>query len=168
MNNAQKAAIAVAAVATPLVIYFGFSTEQHIVDHCTAITSIHMEANYSETTLERDFEGNLIPETDYWDEVVSDKYYVEQYNLDVVDSNVDPVIKGIVAYPPENFPYLTGASFHPDFDNFRKVQTAKLRQHFDNGDTITINHNSYSTCYHSIGQPATVKYWYGISYGVGA
>ncbi len=162
----KEVSITIGVIVLLFFIVYGFNTKTLETSFCSSESTIFMQANFSEINSGYDFEGNYYSETDYWDERVSEKYYVRMHNLEVNDANIEYTLNGDIAYPSTNFHYSKAAQKHSDFDNFSLKKSSTILQHFTNGEYVSINNNSYSQCYLSINEPTKVKYWYSIAYGI--
>jgi len=164
----RKREVLIAAGVTVLAIFIGvgFNSKIHETAQCSALSTIKMIANYSETTTAIDMEGNPYIDTDYWTEDASNTYYVEMLNLDVIKSNIAHTMSGNIAVPIGEFQYDETMKRDRHFDSFSVNRNSEIHQSFADGEYVSIKPSQYEECFLNIGSMVEVKYWYQFAYGV--
>ena len=145
-------------------VWYGFNTEQHKIVQCKAVTSKWVSAEYSDTTVGLDMEGNLTTDTDYWSEPASDVFTI--YTVDGVIQPTDlqySVQYGDIAVPiyPSRLEIM---SKNVDFDNFQNHESNQYYVFFEDGDYATHGLSVHPTCMERMKfeKLVTVNVWYGI------
>lgn len=145
-----SAVIAIAAGA----VWLGYGDDVYEVRTCTSKVSKFVLANFSETSLEVDYEGKTYMDTDYWELAAS------------------PVVSTVRINEPPDYPAMpqhdVSMSRMRHFDNFSFRTKSDLTIMATLFGEVTIFSEGISkapACLRKVGQLITVKDWYGITYG---
>jgi len=149
-----------------IFIYSGFNVKIKTVSGCTSHAEAFMQANFSEVTIEINYEGYPEASTDYWDERVSDIRHVRMNEYEIVSTNSSYNTVNGISTPKTDFDYDKSASRKSNFDDFSLNYSHDLSQHFKDGDKISISSSEYEKCNNNLNKQIFVKHWYFFSYGV--
>lgn len=164
-----KYKIAIAIVIILKILGLGFLSKPDTVIISRIDTShvCYQIANYSETIVSVDVDGHAYLDTDYWNEQVSESWFIDTtYDYDgffVIDyyGNVKSKLK--VDDPP-----ITIEHTKNNFDDYTIISKLNIMMWFDtNGnkeDFISVKPSEYSKACSMIGKSVKVKTWYGIRY----
>lgn len=158
--------IAVSCLVT-IIIFSGFSEKMYKVAECRATVNRYVTAEYSETSVSMDMDGNTYIDTDYWSEAASDTYRITTINGELASNDFDGSSISHKAFYPPMPQWDKSMSSHTDFDSFRK--------HTDTGLSVLININGESdqfsspisdnpNCIAKLNGTIIVDTWYGITY----
>jgi len=165
-RNKQIVLFVSIAAITALLIYLGFNTQMYKTELCTSTQTVKMVAEFSDTTMVVDYDGNAYPKTDYWSEDASMTYYVEMVNHTIVGTNaVYHTVSGI-AYPLDTFDYSKSAKQDLGFDRFKLKKSSTIHQHISGNDYVSISRSQYMSCIENIGKWVKVRKWYMFAYGI--
>jgi len=152
------------------IFFYGFDSKDSLVKRCDSTYSKYVVANYSETTMAIDMDGNVYSDYDSWTEPASDVFRVITVN-GVLNgqSDVFEVIKNGDYYLPKNMPpHDQAMKRERDFDNFSFLSKSNLEIYIysENGGHDKFNEpiSDTSLCISKIDQYVVVKTWYSISY----
>ena len=152
LNEHQIFGICAAVLA--IFIWLGFGSADYKIDTCYSTVSRYVTAEYSETTIGIDMEGDTYMETDYWSEPASEVYAEDALNEHVV-------------YPPMPKHYKSMASDY-DFDSFQFHTDTNLLIRASNTEESTRFNESISQvagCLNNLNTTVVVKTWWTITYG---
>lgn len=163
--------IVAGVIVLVLFIWNGYGEYETYIERCSVEASRHWEANFSETTIGLDFEGEIDYDTETWSETASDRYYVSTVNRDLVSSY--PKDKTFmtqsgfyyIKMPNKDYSFRSQAHFSRYSDMSRIVAKVQL---YD--ETVTIDFKSYEKHLKMMEkrQPIIVNTWYGMGYSTNA
>lgn len=172
ITSEQKKFGAIAAAVVALIaIFLGFGKEMARIDQCYATAEKWVTAEYSETSMQMDFDGNMYLDTDYWSEYASPIYHVATINgTDIISSHkgvpVTLMKRGYYSPPMPKVDgnYNTGSTFD-GYDKHLKtnLRVTVIRNGFESdyfNDPISDN----PRCIERLGSLVAIKTWYSIVY----
>lgn len=170
MKTQTKQALAVTAgIAGIVAIFLGFGKEMARIDQCYATVEKHITAEYSESSMQMDFDGNWYLDTDYWSEYASLIYHVATINgVDVISSHkiTSTLMTNGAYYPP--MPLVDGNYKTSSFDRYQKHTKTNLRVTVIRGDGESDYFNDPISdnprCVERLGNLVVVKTWFGMTY----
>lgn len=163
--NSDEFHYAGAIIVIAFIIWFGYGSTHLKVDSCYTYSTVHMSAEFSETTTGIDYDGKIYIETDYWSEEASIVYFIEMENEKIIASNTDNIFyNGSVALPTNSFPYDESYKNRNNFYKFEIKMNSLIKQYFTNDDKVTIEMSEYKNCLDNVGKVISVNTWYTITY----
>lgn len=134
-------------------VFVGFDVKQYKIDSCESTISKYVTAEYSETSLEIDYEGKTYMDTDYWSEQAS-------------AVNGVSFINEVPVYP-EMPAHDLSMSKGRNFDRFKYHTDTNLTISASNLlDNVTFKEpiGQAAQCIKSLNEFADIKTWWTIAY----
>lgn len=150
--NLKNVIITLIVTIVTIFVLLGFKTSTNKILYCSSNATIAMYAKFSNT----DYEGNH----DFWSDKVSDTYFVNMLDADILDQNIKAIRNNNIYVPDSNFDYDRSVRKDSDFDKFTIRRNIEIRAMFKNGKSVNIKNSEYPKCLSSINQLVLVKYWY--------
>lgn len=166
----EKRKIIIISVLALVVIFvvsgFFVHPETLVINRIETSHSIHVVAEYSETTFEVDLEGQAYTDTDYWTETVSDEYILNtltDYSGQYITSFYGPEPSKFTLKMPK--PPITYDHSKVDFDRYSIRSNLKIKVWLDLDsnfeDYVSVPEVQFSELSKRIGDSVVVKKWYG-------
>ncbi len=146
-------------------VWMGYGVEGLEIESCYAKSKKYITAEYSDTTVGVDMEGNVYTDTDYWSEPASDVWIVHTHNGNIDDTGYPFDISNglaVVQYPPHD----KSMSRDSYFDNFSQHSRNTYTTYFKDGTYTNDGFHVHDRCMESIGGIIAVKTWYTIRYSI--
>lgn len=150
-----------------IFIFSGFSEKMYQVAECRATVNRYVTAEYSETSVSMDMDGNIYTDTDYWSEPASDTYRIITINGELASSDFKGSSVSYKSFYPPMPQWDKSMSSHTDFDSFRKHTDTDLKVLIKlNGESDRFSSpiSDNPNCIAKLNGTIIVDTWYGITY----
>lgn len=170
MDRKEVLIITVSVASISAFIYFGFGGEIAVISKCESTVSKYVTAEYSETTVGIDMEGNAYTDTDYWSEPASAVNTVTTVNGEniIVNGNFN-YTESSGYFSPDMPRHDVSMKSDYDFDNFQFHNDKNLKVSIKSIDTGEYGYfqdpiSKTAICIDKLDSHVYIETWYTITY----